>query len=278
MDLTDPSCFYGGNRKRDTMKLSMFGSNMKRFALILFCACIRQGSGVDLYAQSQTVAAQYLLSALNQERISHRLALVRLDASLNQAAAIHAAVMAKNRSISHQFPGEAELSVRGSVSGARFDRITENVAEGPAATIIHDAWMHSPGHRANILDPAVDAVGIAVVSRNGQLYAVQDFERSVQSLSFMQQEATVGLLLDQSGLELLPGANARQTCSMATGYAGEQQPAFVVRYTTGDISQLPSRLKTRLISTQDRLAAVGACPTDETSAFSTYSLVVLLYK
>jgi hypothetical protein len=251
---------------------------MNRFAVVLAFASLVGGTGIRLRAQSTTVAAQYLLSALNQERVSHRLAPVRLDAHLNEAATTHALTMADHRSISHQFPGEAELSTRGSIAGARFDRITENVAEGPTAPILHDAWMHSPGHRANILDPAVDAVGIAVVVRSGQLYAVQDFQRTVETMTLIQQEATVGLLLDQAGLQLLPDVDARQTCSMATGYAGEQQPAFVVRYTTGDLSQLPTRLKTRLASAQDHLAAVGACPADEKSVFSTYSIAVLLYQ
>jgi hypothetical protein len=35
--------------------------------------------------------------------------------------------------------------------------------------------MNSPPHRANILDPELDSLGVAVVERNGELFAVQDF-------------------------------------------------------------------------------------------------------
>jgi hypothetical protein len=249
---------------------------MTRFLFILGTILIL-GPIATLRAQS-TVAVQYLFSALNQERTSRGLTPVRFDAALTQAASAHARQMADRGMISHRFPNEAELSDRGAEAGARFDRITENVAEGPSAVVLHDAWMHSAGHRANILDPAVDAVGIAVVARNGQFYAVQDFQRTVQSLTLEQQEATVGVLLDQAGLELVPNASARQTCAMASGYAGDQQPSFVVRYTTADLALLPSQLQTRLAKAQDHKASVGACTLNGKNGFTNYSIAILLYQ
>jgi uncharacterized protein YkwD len=233
---------------------------------------------VSCHAQRGSIAEQYLLSALNAERVSHHLRPVHTDSALHQAALLHAQQMADHGSISHRFSGEPELSQRGADAGGRFDLITENVAEGPTAVILHDAWMHSAGHRANILDPAVDAVGIAVVIRNGQLYAVQDFERSVESMSLEQQEAAIGVMLDAEGLELLPGIDARGTCLMTNGYAGEEQPSFVVRYTTADLTRLPSQLKEHLLRGHERRAAVGACISDEKRSFTSYNLAILLYR
>ena len=40
--------------------------------------------------------------------------------------------------------------------------------------------MNSPPHRANILDPEMDSLGVAVIERNGELFAVQDFALAVQ--------------------------------------------------------------------------------------------------
>ncbi|WP_263381306.1 CAP domain-containing protein [Granulicella arctica] len=248
-----------------------------RYLRLLAGFALLTASFAPVYAQSSTVAEQYLLSAVNQERALRKLGPVRLDSALVQAAVTHARQMAAHGSISHRFSGEPELSTRGSQAGAHFDRITENVAEGPTAVILHDAWMHSPGHRANILDPDVDAIGIAVLVRNGQLYAVEDFQSTVQSLTLAEQEGAVGLLLDRAGLDLVPDANARKTCAMSAGYAGDQQPSFVVRYTTGDISTLPSKLKERLALAQDHQASVGACSSRGAGAFSTYSIAVVLY-
>lgn len=248
---------------------------MRKF-LVFLVAILFFGLLPKARAQS-TVAVQYLLSATNQERTSHHLPPLRFDAALAQAAFVHATQMADHGTLSHRFPGEPELSTRCAEAGARFNRITENVAEGPTAVDLHEGWMRSPGHRANILDPAVDAVGIAVVTRNGQLYAVQDFQHTIQDLTLEQQEAAVGMLLDQAGLELLPDTDARTTCAMSSGYAGAHQPNFIVRYTTADLSSLPSQLQTRLAKSQDRQASIGACAPTEKNGFTHYKIAILLY-
>jgi hypothetical protein len=228
-------------------------------------------------AQLTTVAEQYLLAAVNQERASHGIAPVMMNVALCHTAEAHAIQMAQHGAISHKFANEPELSTRGYVAGAHFDRITENVAEGPTAVILHDAWMHSAGHRENILDPLVDSVGIAVIQRNGQLYAVEDFQRTVRTLTLDQQEVTVAVLLDSAGLELTPDANARRTCEMGSGYAEEEPPSFVIRYTTGDLSRLPSELRERLSHDHERRASVGACSSNAATTFSTYSIAIVLY-
>src|ERR1700742_3316719 len=145
---------------------------------LLFCLVFLSAS-----AQTISVSEQYLFQAANAERAQRGLPALRWDAALYRAAQRHAQEMAERQSISHQYPGEPELADRGKNAGARFSVISENVAEAGTAVRIHDAWMNSPGHRENLLDPRVDAVGISVRSRNGQLYAVQDFERKVESLT-----------------------------------------------------------------------------------------------
>lgn len=241
-----------------------------RWLLLLVWAALRTA------AHAQTVSEQYLLSAINGERSAHGLGSLRSDDSLRQAAQQHAGVMAARGAISHQFSGETELSARAADAGARFSRIAENVAEGASVIGLHDALMRSPGHRANILDPAVDAVGIAVVSRRGQLYAVEDFARTVATLTLPEQEAAVAMRLDRLGVELIPGTDARLTCAQAAGYAGER-PDFVVRYTTTNLALLPASLTQRLQGGRERRAAVGACA-PESSTFSQYRIAVLLFR
>ena len=229
-------------------------------------------------AQGQSVAEQYLLAAANQDRAAHQLGALRSDAQLAMAARMHAYEMAKRRTISHQFNGEAELATRVGDAGVHFSLVTENVAEAPNSSLIHDLWMASAGHRANLLDPAVDAVGIAVIREGGQYYAVEDFARTVQHLSLDQQESTVASLLGKAGLSLATGSpDARQTCMMSSGHAGNRQPWFVMRYTSADIHRLPEELTSRLTSGKYRQASVGACVTGKQSPFTSYSIAVLLY-
>jgi uncharacterized protein YkwD len=229
-----------------------------------------------------TVAEQYLLSAANQERAARNLPLLHRDAQLARAAAQHAQAMAAHGSISHQFAGEPALARRAAGMGVAFSLISENVAEAPSAVQIHEMWMHSEGHRANLLDPAIDAAGIRVVARNGELYAVEDFARTVPSVSLDEQEFAIRALIAQLGqiaLANTPDATsaARQTCSMASGYASASKPSFVMRFTSDSLTQLPGELKTRLASGRYRQAAVGACAANSTGPFTSYSIAVLLY-
>lgn len=226
-----------------------------------------------------SVAEQYLFAAANAERIQRGLQPLKWDATLYQAAEQHAGEMAARESISHQYPGEADLAERGRLAGARFTVIAENVAEAWSAPEIHEAWMESPGHRANLLDPRVNSVGISVLRRDGQLYAVEDFDRSIETLSLAQQESAVAELLEtEARLELLSNVeDARRTCAMQSGFAGDRRPWFVMRFTTGSLDRLPQILQSKLKTGKYHAAAVGACETQSTGPFTAYDIAVMLF-
>jgi Cysteine-rich secretory protein family len=250
-------------------------------ALSLSCCAAWSAAPLSRPLGSPTVAEQYLFSAANTERAQRGLRPLRWDMSLFQAAVYHAQEMAVRESISHQYDGEPDLSARGEGAGARFSEIAENVAEAPSAVMIQEAWMNSPPHRANLLDPRVDSIGISVVSRDGQLYAVEDFDHSVVKLSVEQQESAVQELLAStvSSVRVLPSSDdARRTCAMERGYAGSRQPWFTVRYTAADLTRLPSMLQQKLASGKYSAAEVGACAAQDTQHFSAYSIAVILYR
>lgn len=249
-----------------------------RAGLLLFLVGVGVASAQKGTVAPVTVSEQYLFKAANAERVQRGLPELRWDGALFRAAGNHVREMAERQSISHQYTGEPELSERGRMAGARFSTIAENVAMAPTAVRIHDAWMHSEGHRANLLDPKVDSVGISVMQRNGELYAVEDFDRSVEELSYDEQEQRVGALLSATArVNLLPSDDARQTCQMESGYAGERRPYFVMRFTAGDLTRLPEQLKAKLVTGKYREAAVGACPVREKQAFTAFNVAVLLY-
>ena len=140
--------------------------------------------------------------------------------------------------------------------------------------------MHSPHHRANMLDPRVNSVAIRVVSRDGELYAVEDFDRTVTKLSLTQQESAVEQRLQSaSSVTIVPTTeNARKTCAMETGYAGNRRPWFVMRYTATDLNELPRMLEQKLASGRYHEAEVGACRAESTNNFTAYSIAVMLYR
>ena len=263
------------------MSFSLVPFQRALLALFLLTSCMAHAVTRGVIS-SPNVAEQLLLSEANQDRVARNLNLLKRDPMLSQAALYHAFQMADHADISHGFPGEPDLSQRGASAGVHFSLITENVAEAQDPTIIHDLWMHSSGHRANLLDPAVNVVGIAVVTRNEEVFAVEDFASTVETMSLDQQELTVAALLNTSGLSIGNAdtqnvANARQTCTMSTGYAGLRQPWYIMRYTASRLDQLPEQIKTRLGSGRYKQAVIGACPPTETGVFSSYSIAILLY-
>jgi uncharacterized protein YkwD len=64
------------------------------------------------------------------------------------------------------------------VADPQWRSCSENIAAGQAsASAVHSAWMASPGHRANILDPAVNRIGIGVWSDGDTLWWTARFMR-----------------------------------------------------------------------------------------------------
>ena len=220
---------------------------------------------------------QALFESLNQERASHGLTALHWDARLADAAQLHAQRMADTKDLSHQLPGEPELLARLSSSGARFTSIAENIAEGPDVEAIHDGWMHSPGHRANILNPQNTAVGIAVVQGSKQLFAVQDFSRAVEDLDLTQQEKKVSALLSAHGLHVEKKVvEARRNCDADFGISGVTVVSLI-RFDSSDLNLLPEGVTKTIRSRSFRDAAVGACPPASKSGFASYRLVILLF-
>jgi uncharacterized protein YkwD len=119
--------------------------------------------------------AEEIRAMANQARAQAGAGRLEWDQALAAAALEHCQRMAAEGPISHQYRGEPDLSARAAQAGAHYSVIEENVAIGPSADRIHEEWMQSPGHRANLLSPDVDRVGIAVVAARGVLYAVADY-------------------------------------------------------------------------------------------------------
>jgi uncharacterized protein YkwD len=223
-----------------------------------------------------------LFEHVNESRVLAGLPALRWEARLAAAAREHCALLVQHDALSHQFPGEPGLQERLNSAGAEFSVAAENIALAPTPDEIHYEWMHSPPHRANILDPQLNAIGIAATPGNRGLYAVQDFSHAVEQLSLPEQEEKVRNLIAATGVRTADNAahtqwsDARKSCTRSSGFAGT--PASVVHFETSDVSKLPPQLEASLRSGKYRSAAVGACEAhNSTSGFTQFRFAVLLY-
>jgi uncharacterized protein YkwD len=131
--------------------------------------------------REQAVAAldAGVLGRLNAIRVAHGLRPLRLNPRLSEAAAFHSHELAADGYFSHDSPD-------GTAFWKRIERwytpaqsgtwsVGENLLwcspDVDAAQAL-DAWMRSPEHRANILDPSWREVGVAAVHvvRAGGVY------------------------------------------------------------------------------------------------------------
>ena len=105
------------------------------------------------------------LCLLNQERRSHGLKPLRDNSRLNLASQRHARDMARRNYFAHgDFVGRIRKAHY--LAGARSWTVGENIAWGSwdlaTPNNIVDAWMHSSGHRANILNGRFREIGLGV--------------------------------------------------------------------------------------------------------------------
>ena len=95
-------------------------------------------------------------------RAQNGLGPVQVDSRLMQAAAVQARAMGERDRIGHRVAGP--LPRRVAAAGYDWGAVTENLGAGyPSLDTAMQGWKGSPGHRANLLNPAVTEIGIAAV-------------------------------------------------------------------------------------------------------------------
>lgn len=218
-----------------------------------------------------------LFELLNHERAAKDLPELKWDDALFKAARKHALLMLDLNILEHQLPGEPGLEERIAAAGARFTYIAENIAVGKDSATIQSGWMHSPGHRANILSPRVTAVGIAVVNGTAGLFAVEDFSEAFVNESLEQQEKQVAALLSAKGLRVatMP-EDARRACDGLAGIPSGRSGALI-RFETGDLSEIPPELEKQIRREPYQNVAVGACHTPGGAGFGRYKIALLFF-
>jgi uncharacterized protein YkwD len=220
-------------------------------------------------------AEQQLLELANQARTQAGVPRLTLDAGLCQAARAHAEAMFAARQLSHQFEGEPSLPQRlATATAMQLDQEGENVALDFDAEKGHQHLMLSPPHRANLLNPAYNVIGLGVVRTVDRLYIVQDFGHALPNYSVTEVKDRIAITVAQARHQAsqpdlarsdLPNADAA-ACSMAQadklGTASVHQLAqrySVLTYTSLHPETLPANAEHMLASHNLRTFSVGTC-------------------
>ncbi len=122
-------------------------------------------------------STRHVLGAINALRRSADVGALRRDPVLDDVAARHASTLARRGILAHTPTPDDTPVERLRAAGVTSPRVAENLARGRTLTEAHASLARSPSHRANLLDGAVDTVGLGVARAGGEVYLVEVFAR-----------------------------------------------------------------------------------------------------
>jgi len=228
------------------------------------------------FAQDQFDSAgeKQLVELINQERSREGLQPLAVDERLTQAARKHTAQMVKNKALSHQFDGEPSPQMRSVDENLRSDRLAENVALEMDVAGAHAILMNSPPHRANILSPNYNAVGVGVMRSGDRLYVTEDFAHRLPDYSELEADAVLqDAIAKYASTKGLPAparkpqlALQQMACNMALSDALDPNSPRsivgvhrVVVWTATNLEELPGDVKGMLSQPLNFGYSLGAC-------------------
>ncbi len=142
---------------------------------------------IALAAPSASALSSYeacFYNSLNAERVAVGRPKLTLKSDLINNARKHSEEMAADGTIYHNDNLANEI-------GGNWWALGENVGMGPSCASIHDAFMASPGHKANILDKDYNQIGVGVVVKDETIYVTEVFAGRPMSSSTPSAPAPV---------------------------------------------------------------------------------------
>ena len=119
-------------------------------------------------ASAATSLEKRMISKINQARARHGVGPVQLNRGLVRTARAHTTEMTGQRTLFHT-PTFSSVCC--------WQAIAENVGTGTSVRGLHRAFMGSPGHRANLLNPRMTQVGVGIVSDGTSLWVTELFRQ-----------------------------------------------------------------------------------------------------
>jgi len=120
-------------------------------------------------------SAQEMLGYINSERAKVKLPPLTLNAKLSEGAYLKSKDMAENGYFEHNSPTYGTPFAMMKSLDISYRNAAENIAYHQSVLSAHNAFMNSPGHRANILNPAFRKLGLGIYKNGADIYVTQWF-------------------------------------------------------------------------------------------------------
>jgi uncharacterized protein YkwD len=219
-------------------------------------------------ASNDDVTSSGIVDATNIERINAGLLPLQINTKLETSASVKTYDMIDRQYFEHNSPSGKGVSDLGREAGYEYVVMGENLALGVFAesSDVVAAWMQSPGHRANILNPKYQEIGVYVVKAQYQgrdaWFAVQHFgtgrnacplidsvlKKSIDTMNSDLKAQQIQIITEKARLET------------PTNPGGEEY-----RKDVEEFNKLVSQYNTTLVISQEKIKQYNA----QVSAFNT---------
>ncbi|MGE5390122.1 MAG: CAP domain-containing protein [Deltaproteobacteria bacterium] len=129
----------------------------------------------DLATTNSSSMQQEMLGYINAERAKVNAPALILDQKLSDGAYVKSKDMALNNYFSHTSPTYGSPFDMMKSLGITYRAAGENIAKHTSVKGAHDAFMDSPGHKANILNTSFKKIGLGFYTYGHYLYVTQWF-------------------------------------------------------------------------------------------------------
>lgn len=127
---------------------------------------------------------EYIIELTNEEREKNSLSPLKYNSTMRQYAIVKGEDMVKNDYFAHEDLKGNLMIYYIEKDGVKYSAWGENLSWNSdynfktsyeAAEFFVNGWMNSPGHRANILNPNFQEIGVGVVKSGNEYFGIQQF-------------------------------------------------------------------------------------------------------
>ena len=124
-------------------------------------------ASLSLLSACLSPSQSVVLTELNADRTANNIGRLPTQADAQRKAQAWAEKLARENALYHSNLPDGIKT--------RWCSLGENVGYGPSVSAIEDAYMKSPGHRANILNTKWNGVGVGYAKNGNKTFTVQVF-------------------------------------------------------------------------------------------------------
>jgi len=266
--LTSPTVSPAGESGNQTQKISTTPSVALPGPLKQIDTAIKNVISIPKSASTSALTIKGIIAETNKQRTSLSFKPLTESAQLDASAKIKANDILAKQYFEHISPDGKSVTNLVADQGYTYIKIGENLALGNFASDkdVVDAWMGSPGHRANILDPEFVQIGVGVAYGLYQGHyayvAVQHFGRPSSDCPSVNNQSKIEIQSKQSDQSVLLSTLENLKIQIDQGRAQSQNVDSLVQiYNQGVIkyNALSAQIEALIAAYNAQVDAFNSC-------------------